>query len=46
MNDEQVTEEELAEDRRMVATFRAAGLSEYDSCMLAANINVARRLAA
>lgn len=43
MNEIHVTEQELAEDRMMVATFRGMGASEYDACMLAANISIALR---
>jgi hypothetical protein len=41
MNHIKITAEELAEDRRMVATFRAAGMTEYEACMLTADIRSA-----
>ena len=41
MNHIKITAEELASDRRMVARFRNAGMSEYEACMLTAEIKKA-----
>jgi hypothetical protein len=41
VNHIKITAEELADDQRMVATFRAAGMSEYEACMITADIKQA-----
>ena len=38
MNHIKITAEELEADRRMVAVFRAVGMSEYEACMITADI--------
>jgi hypothetical protein len=43
VNHIEITTEELAEDRRMVAVFRAVGMSEYEACMITADIKQATR---
>lgn len=43
MNHIKVSPEELAEGRRLVAMFRDMGASEYDACMLAAEMQIAMR---
>ena len=42
MNHIKITAEELEADRRMVAAFRVAGMSEYEACMLTADIRKAQ----
>ena len=43
MNEVKVSPEELEEGRRMVAMFRSRGASEYEACMLTAEIQIALR---
>ena len=42
MNHIKVSPEELAEGRRLVAMFREMGASEYDACMLTAEVQMAK----
>ena len=35
--------EEIAESLRLVSMFRDRGMSEYEACMLAANVQIAMR---
>jgi len=43
MNEIKASPEELEEGRRMVSLFRSKGASEYEACLLVAEIQIALR---
>ena len=43
MNHIKVSPEELAEGRRLVSMFKDRGLSEYEACLLTAELQMAMR---
>jgi len=43
VNHVKVSPEELAEGRRLVSMFKERGLSEYDACLLTAELQMAMR---
>ena len=44
MNNEKLTPEERAEERRLYKMFRDAGASDYEACVLTGNISAIRRI--
>ncbi|MDN4644971.1 hypothetical protein [Arthrobacter sp. PsM3] len=43
MNEIHVTPAELAQSRRLVSMFRGMGASDYEACMLTAQLQIAQR---